>query len=105
LRIDIFSETSSIIGGDDMSLCKSYNYVSSAAYDAMYKLKSKCMKLNTLKNIDNQLEKLDKKFSLEEKYLQHFKIFDTHLSAVAACQETAHIMRSQLSKQIEEMES
>lgn len=88
-----------------MSLCKSYNYVSSAAYDAMYKLKSKSMKLNTLKNVDNQLEILDKKFSLEEKYLQYFKIFDTHLTAVAACQETAHIMRAQLAKNIEEMES
>lgn len=88
-----------------MTLCKQYNCVSSAAYEAMYKLKTKSMKKNTLKNIDNQLEKLDKRFSLEEKYLQYFKLFDTHLSAVAACQETAHIMRAQLEKQIKELES
>ena len=88
-----------------MALCKKYNLVSEAAYDTMNKVNSKILKQKSLKEIDNQLDKLDLIFQKQERYMQYFRWFENHLSAVAACQDVAHIMRDQLAKQIEEMES
>lgn len=88
-----------------MSLCEKYNTVSHSIYDIMYKINSKDMKKTMLKSVDMQLEKLDMQFSKEESFMKHFRIFDTHLTAVAACQNATHVMRDQLIKQINEMES
>ena len=90
-----------------MSLCEKYNKVSETTCFALNKIETVSMKKLYLNNVQRRIKILDKRYSLEEKLLNRFDndLIINHLSCVHTCQDVAHIMIEQLTKQIKEMES